>query len=253
MSSQIISESFISKDIGKVIHLKMCNPEGKPIIKISFLTGKSQYRKNIANINTLYGLQDCVYKYIYGERCNLCDNLDEMFQYIKQNHPHITKIDYSDTFIPDGTYNHCETIESSCLSYAFTGKTYFETRFNAVISPNYDIHTGEAELNDDMNIYIKERDRLTSKEYKSSLEFLQFVAKTNFYIGLNYMPLELDECKQLYNDTETIPEFVKAIDGRLKELGMPLNDRFRCYRYWIRNIFQDKSGYYLPTTWEWSL
>lgn len=222
-------------------HIKMMR-NGEEIVHGFNDTQNRWWAADTVFVNSIKGLQDCAYKQYTREPCSTCDDLDTFINYIHDAFPHITKIQVrTDSFIPDGTYHTFETLQPNLLLFAFTGKTMFEDRFDAVP----DVGSSAISLEDyrtSQQLYIRPEGK--------QIPFLH-PDLHGLLIGIHCVPLEFQTFEALYNECQTWPEFVQRVDQLLIEEQVSLPDRFHFYYYWIHGLLNRILT--IPGYWKWNI
>lgn len=222
-------------------HIKMMR-NGEEIVHGFNDTQNRWWAADTVFVNSIKGLQDCAYKQYTREPCSTCDDLDTFINYIHDAFPHITKIQVrTDSFIPDGTYHTFETLQPNLLLFAFTGKTMFEDRFDAVP----DVGSSAISLEDyrtSQQLYIRPEGK--------QIPFLH-PDLHGLLIGIHCVPLEFQTFEALYNECQTWPEFIQRVDQLLIEEQVSLPDRFHFYYYWIHGLLNRILT--IPGYWKWNI
>lgn len=214
--------------------------EGEEVIQASLMNNNLFYPEHTALITRCVGLQDCAYKQITNEQCDVCNNLTEFTEYIRQHFHQVSFISIqTDSFLPDGTYSTFEIIPPNLLSFAFTGQSMFEESLNAIPDDE-----------DLIFIYRRVQERYRSAESKQYTPFHSLI-DGGLIAGLACVPIDLETVEGIFQNTQTWPEYIRRIDQVLKDLDVPLNMRFNFFRYWLPSFIHSKAS--VPALWVWRL
>jgi len=214
--------------------------EDQEVIQVNLMNNNLFYPEHTALITRCVGLQDCAYKQITNEQCEVCHRLVELTEYIRQHFHQIRFISiHTDSFLPDGTYSTFEIIPPNLLSFAFTGRSMFEESLNAI---PYD--------EDLIFIYRRVQERYLYAESKQHTPF-RILIDGGLIAGLASVPIDLETLEGIFHNTQTWPEYIRRIDQVLKDLEVPLNMRFNFFRYWLPSFIRSKAS--IPAVWVWRL
>lgn len=196
----------------------------------------------IGIITRITGLQNCAYKFIYDEPCSLCEDLAELTRYIREHIPQITHLRVNNGYCAaDTTYPLSYQVSSNNLSFAFTGTTVFESKFQAIC------HTMRSEQMDEYRTHAR---IYTSIASKSNVPFISEMMLP-FLSALHRISFSLETVETIFHESQTWMEFVKKIDQTLKKEGVSLEDRYMFYKDWLSSFVYQFVD--VPYIWIWKL
>jgi hypothetical protein len=218
--------------------LKPCL-EGIINLECNIKNNRFKSYENTVNLIKLDALEECsleditneyMDKYSFGK-----EMLDSIVFFINQQFQSIKTIKLNDmSYIPCNRESG-DTLDLLTYSIALYKKTWYEERLDAYTLPK-----------ENYELYRKQVENYSSKEFKESYSFDEFVhiVRTNNSFALETIENNFDPYKEIYEKASTFPDFFREISKTI-----PKKNKCRFFKDWLysfisSNITIDRTWYF---------
>jgi hypothetical protein len=152
------------------------------------------FNLNEAVLSHIYYNSDCTLNKNFERGTDTLNILSLLISYIKDNYKHVTTINLNDT-----SFRECDNgqiVELSEMSYIRTGKTWYETHFDAKLK------------DEDRDIFLK-----IERNFQNKKENISWNMMKNFITG--ELPLSDNILAEMYNTAKTWQEFFGTLSNKI--------------------------------------